>query len=663
MIAVAIGYTPLPQFRDPGPLDFSPLHSALDDWAKSREKNRLLEEAKQIGASLQPAAPGQASTSYVAQPVNRLLSPAQSSAAAAGRDYPIASPGDPSLPAGMRNNNPGNIKYIPGAKYAGLVGPSVNRDQGDPQMVFDTPQNGMIAAADLALRKYQGGKRTATDLIAGNMGWTPGNTGAAANIARTMGVAPDEDLRLDDPQRMQSFLRALTLQEHGAASRGYGDDVYGAAAGSRSQTATAPQTARTASGMNYDAGIRTALQQGNVALATQLQQAKQEAENLTYTRGRQATQDAQAAETHELSTQQARDTLQKNFASRVGAIAQTIQGETDPAKKTAMLKRFVASDPRFGQSLQAYGGDADAWMRAMIAEARGIEAKPQVGRFRPSKQGIVDTVTGQLVPGSAAADAEAPEYGTSPQYFRDKDGNLRIGQLSKAGGMKSVDLPEGATVLPGIDYRDMGNFVEGRDKRTGQVVSTQPKDIAGKESAEEVGKARGQALNAMPAAKTTVDNAFQTIGKLRTHPGLDVGTGASNVFDPRSWIPGTNAYDFQAMNKQAQGQSFMAARDALKGAGQVTDFEGAKGEQAIANLDTAQSREQYLAALDTLERMMQASYDDLQRKAGILPSPASQTQAAPNQSSAVRVNSPEEAMALPPGTQFMTPDGRLKVRP
>jgi hypothetical protein len=59
------------------------------------------------------------------------------------------------------------------------------------------------------------------------------------------------------------------------------------------------------------------------------------------------------------------------------------------------------------------------------------------------------------------------------------------------------------------------------------------------------------------------------------------------------------------------------ARDSLKGAGQVTDFEGAKGEQAIANLDAAQSKEQYLVALENVERMLKASYEDMQRKAGM----------------------------------------------
>lgn len=37
--------------------------------------------------------------------------------------------------------------------------------------------------------------------------------------------------------------------------------------------------------------------------------------------------------------------------------------------------------------------------------------------------------------------------------------------------------------------------------------------------------------------------------------------------------------------------------------------------------------------------------------------------AAPPSQGIARVNTPAEAMALPPGTQFMTPDGRVKVRP
>lgn len=145
------------------------------------------------------------------------------------------------LPAGIRNNNPGNIKYFKGVSYPGLVGPSENRDEGDPQMVFDTPQNGMNAASQLALKKYSGGKRTANDLIAGNMGWTPGNRNAAANVSRIMGIGPDDDLGLSDPSRMRSFLKALTFQEQGAPSRAYGDDVYAGVGGGEAPARPAMQ--------------------------------------------------------------------------------------------------------------------------------------------------------------------------------------------------------------------------------------------------------------------------------------------------------------------------------------------------------------------------------------------------------------------------------------
>lgn len=139
----------------------------------------------------------------------------------------VDSPGDANLPAGMRNNNPGNIKFIPNptVPYQGVLGPSRNTDQGDPQMVFRTPEDGMRATVMLAQRKYERGLTTAEQLITAQDGWTPGNTAAAANIARMMGVRPDEDLRLGEPARMERFVRALVTQEHGESSRAYGDQM------------------------------------------------------------------------------------------------------------------------------------------------------------------------------------------------------------------------------------------------------------------------------------------------------------------------------------------------------------------------------------------------------------------------------------------------------
>jgi hypothetical protein len=136
------------------------------------------------------------------------------------------------LPAGMRNNNIGNIKYSNwSSKLPGAVGPSQNRDQGDPQVVFNSPEAGVAATARLALNKYTGGMNNLNTLIAGEKGWTPGNTAAAANIAKTMGIKPDEDLNLSDPAQMTRFVRALATQEHGPDSKKYTDSTINAGIG------------------------------------------------------------------------------------------------------------------------------------------------------------------------------------------------------------------------------------------------------------------------------------------------------------------------------------------------------------------------------------------------------------------------------------------------
>lgn len=206
--------------------------SQLDqaDRAGSKEANSQIARIFGGGAAA-PASPAITPSAPIMAPPQPATQ-AQGSAAAAGRDYPAVQPPSDGqrLPLGMRVNNPGNIKYNPRLAYAGMLGPSQHTDQGDPQMTFDTPQNGMNAAARLALTKYARGQTSAMAIVAGEGGWTPGNTEAAANIARTMGVAPNEDLRLSDPARMATFLRALTMQEHGLASRQYPPEMYQTAA-------------------------------------------------------------------------------------------------------------------------------------------------------------------------------------------------------------------------------------------------------------------------------------------------------------------------------------------------------------------------------------------------------------------------------------------------
>ncbi|WP_179869769.1 phage tail tip lysozyme [Rhizobium chutanense] len=138
------------------------------------------------------------------------------------------------LPAGMRNNNPANLKYV-GQHGPGIIGPSENTDQGDPQVVYATPEAGMRHNVWQIMKKYREGMLTPNQMIAGTKGWTPKSFTAAANIARSMGIGPDDDLRLTDPAMAKKFVRALITQEQGTSGALYPDSMIEAAIAAQSK--------------------------------------------------------------------------------------------------------------------------------------------------------------------------------------------------------------------------------------------------------------------------------------------------------------------------------------------------------------------------------------------------------------------------------------------
>lgn len=71
-------------------------------------------------------------------------------------------------------------------------------------------------------------------------------------------------------------------------------------------------------------------------------------------------------------------------------------------------------------------------------------------------------------------------------------------------------------------------------------------------------------------------------------------------------IPGTNKSNFQNLIKQLSGQAFINIRQALKGAGQVTDYEGAKGQDAISRMELASNSGDQTAFQQALADFTQA---------------------------------------------------------
>lgn len=66
---------------------------------------------------------------------------------------------------------------------------------------------------------------------------------------------------------------------------------------------------------------------------------------------------------------------------------------------------------------------------------------------------------------------------------------------------------------------------------------------------------------------------------------------------------------------QLQGQTFLDAYQSLKGGGQITEIEGKKAEQAKARLNTAQSTDDYIKALNDLKSAVSKGLERAKREA------------------------------------------------
>ncbi len=212
--------------------------------------------------------------------------------------------------------------------------------------------------------------------------------------------------------------------------------------------------------------------------------------------------------------------------------------------------------------------------------------------------------------------AVSGEYSLTPQYGTNEKGETVLIQPGKSGEAIQTKLPPGVKISSGVEKIDLGTTWGIIDKRTGQMVGQQAKDIEGKESAEERGKAKGLAQVSLPNVINKADQALKVIDDMLAHPGRETATGLSGTLDPRSYIPGTNSKDFQIRSKQLQGKAFLEAFESLKGGGAISEREGEAATAAIARLDLAQSDEEYVAALKELRGIVSRGVEIARQKAG-----------------------------------------------
>ena len=119
-----------------------------------------------------------------------------------------------------------------------------------------------------------------------------------------------------------------------------------------------------------------------------------------------------------------------------------------------------------------------------------------------------------------------------------------------------------------------------------------------------------------------VVNGKVVYGTKPPHAGFEqsVGFGTAPL---GKYIPGSDISDFRARFDQIKGQSFLQAFETLKGAGQITEVEGAKATSALNRMNLAQSEKEFITAAREFEDQVNKGMELARKRAG-LPQPTGQ---------------------------------------
>lgn len=329
----------------------------------------------------------------------------------------------------------------------------------------------------------------------------------------------------------------------------------------------------------------------------------------------------------------------KTAQDQVGQAASNFTNERQMGRTYNKTLEFLKqNNPDLAQAVENGAlGPADAYK---LFYQQKLEAQKPKNNFMAVGKNLYDASTGQWVTPPASIAAGDDEWGLVPVWGQNEKGETVIGQMSKSGKFRQTDTG-GFAPTPTIQNLDTGTAILGRNSKTGALVTTTPKDLAGAEAQKEIGGAQGKAIAAAPGDLQAGLNAKDLITQLKTDPNRERGTGwsaAGNV------IPGTAGYDYQNKVDQAKSGAFLTAIQQMRGLGSLSNAEGGAATAAVTRMNTATSEEAFNAALDDYEKIIDQgiarAQAKIQQSGGQVQAPPGVAPPAPSVPGAVRRYNP-----------------------
>lgn len=187
------------------------------------------------------------------------------------------------------------------------------------------------------------------------------------------------------------------------------------------------------------------------------------------------------------------------------------------------------------------------------------------------------------------------EYAKQLVYGTNAAGDIVPMQAGSKGDLTASKLPEGVKLQRDPIKMDAGTHYVLMDPTTRQPIGIVPKNVAEVERQKGVGDAQGKAQADLPKMESIAKSLTDKIDAVEKDPYLPnmVGTVAGRTPNITE-----KARTLQSKIDQLKGYAFLQAFESLKGAGAITEVEGAKATQAMTRLhEMIQSGQDYREAL------------------------------------------------------------------
>lgn len=304
-------------------------------------------------------------------------------------------------------------------------------------------------------------------------------------------------------------------------------------------------------------------------------------------------------------------------AQRIGNIARVIDGETDQTRRAAMIQNLYKGSPSMMATLQRYGIDPND-----VANVPKF-LMAQAGNYNPLEEEKTKAQIEASKASAAAARANAGNIGlTDP---------IREFQFAKRNGFTGTfddwkKQGQNNNASQNITWgRDAaGNWVPMQATRSGELVASRmppnvqpvpvPEMAEAKAAATERGQGLGKAQVDLPAVEMNADLINKTLDQVQQ--AIDDAPRMVGALTSRLPNVTAEANRAQSIIDQTSGKVFLQAYAGLRGAGAITEAEGAKAEASLSRLrTTAVGTRAYKEAINDVRREIAALVEVARKKA------------------------------------------------